>query len=224
MTYYHGGKKKIGKKIANTIYEICSEYDNIKGYCEPFCGMAGVFEYIPALFRDEPMSYKAGDINKSVIMMWNETKNGWKPPSTCSERKFYQLKGNGESSAEKGFLGHASAYRNIYFSTYDPGANLKYQAKRVPEIANTLKKVTFSHGNYKQFSRLKDYIIYCDPPYIINSYYPNEYHKYTGFDHEMFYDWVDDMSKHNLIFISERSKLPYKKVGTFNEDEKLYFI
>ena len=52
MTSYHGGKQKIGKKIANIIYEesILIEEETgfkIKGYCEPFCGMLGVYQHIP---------------------------------------------------------------------------------------------------------------------------------------------------------------------------------
>lgn len=47
MTCYNGGKQRIGKKLADIIYDesldIEYEYDfTIKGYCEPFCGMLGV--------------------------------------------------------------------------------------------------------------------------------------------------------------------------------------
>jgi hypothetical protein len=44
MTTYHGGKQRIGKKIAQIIVEESVDMSeeegwNIKGYCEPFCGM-----------------------------------------------------------------------------------------------------------------------------------------------------------------------------------------
>lgn len=224
MTQYHGGKKRIGKRIAQLIYDVSSEYDGIKGYCEPFCGMCGVYQHIPALFQDQKMTYKAGDVNQSVIMMWKEAQRGWIPPTSCSERTFLKLKGDGVSSAEKGFLGHAAGFRSIYFATYREGANIKYQSEQTQEFALTLKDVLFTPGEYMQFSRLKNYIIYCDPPYTTSSNYPNEYHQYSTFDHDIFYKWVDKMSVNNLVFISERTSLPYKQIGAFNGNEKLYFV
>jgi site-specific DNA-adenine methylase len=99
MTSYHGGKQKIGKELAKIIYETSleiSEDENfkIKGYCEPFCGMLGVYKHIPELFKDNKpkLKYKAGDMNKSVIMMWKAAQKGWKPPTSCSEEHYNELK------------------------------------------------------------------------------------------------------------------------------------
>ena len=58
MTSYHGGKQRIGKQLAEIIVDESigvvegDEFD-IKGYCEPFCGMLGVYRYIPGLFEEE---------------------------------------------------------------------------------------------------------------------------------------------------------------------------
>lgn len=224
MTYYHGGKKRIGDQIASIIYDISSTFEHIKGYVEPFCGMCGVYQHIPELFQDQKMTYKAGDINNSVVMMWNNAKKGWIPPIECTKDTFFRLRGNGESSAEKGFLGHARAFRNKYFSTYNYRTNLKHQSTSVVTLSEKLKNVKFKHGDYNQFSNLKNYIIYCDPPYITNSFYPNEHHEYVDFNHDLFYKWIETMSIHNLVFISEKCKLPYKCVGKFKDDEKLYFV
>ena len=52
MTLYAGGKKRIGEEIANVIYDISNESNfKIKGYCEPFCGMMGVYQHIPELWK-----------------------------------------------------------------------------------------------------------------------------------------------------------------------------
>ena len=68
MTSYHGGKQKIGRKIAEKISESVVEYlPYIKGYCEPFCGMLGVYRHIPIYL--DVKRYKAGDCNKSLILM-----------------------------------------------------------------------------------------------------------------------------------------------------------
>ena len=44
MTAYHGGKQRIGKAIAQKIYDTTLDLEEdgkiiFKGYCEPFCGM-----------------------------------------------------------------------------------------------------------------------------------------------------------------------------------------
>lgn len=43
MTAYHGGKQRIGKEIATVIADMTQDV-TIKGYCEPFCGMLGVYQ------------------------------------------------------------------------------------------------------------------------------------------------------------------------------------
>ena len=102
MTSYHGGKQRIGKKLANIIVEesvVIAENEGlkIKGYCEPFCGMLGVYQHIPNLYDNElnlrskegleNLNYVAGDTNNSVVMMWKAAQKGWKPPTKVSEKK-----------------------------------------------------------------------------------------------------------------------------------------
>ena len=57
MSSYHGGKQRIGLEIAENIHlvsTIIEEHTDfvIKGYCEPFCGMLGVYRHIPELFSE----------------------------------------------------------------------------------------------------------------------------------------------------------------------------
>ena len=232
MTSYHGGKQRIGAEIAQVIYEVSSYVEEqtgikFKGYVEPFCGMLGVYQHIPDLFREHnpKFIYKAGDINESVIKMWNALKKGWVPPIKCNEKRFYELKGDGKSSAEKGFIGHACGFRGVYFSTYKTGVNLKRNSDKLIDMSNRLKYVSFSNGEYTQFSNLKEYIIYCDPPYYEGSCrFVDEFNHQRKFDYEAFYKWVEKMAKRNLVFISERTKLPYKIVGKYKDNENLYLI
>jgi hypothetical protein len=63
MCSYHGGKQRIGKRLSSVIADeslvIEDEYDfKIKGYCEPFCGMLGVYKHIPDLFEDHKPKLK----------------------------------------------------------------------------------------------------------------------------------------------------------------------
>ena len=56
MTSYHGGKQKIGEKIAEEIFKATmtiTQGQYPAGYCEPFCGMLGVFRHIIDFIEDD---------------------------------------------------------------------------------------------------------------------------------------------------------------------------
>lgn len=242
MSIYHGGKKRLGKELAQVIYDLSldieQEYDfEIKGYCEPFCGMLGVYQHIPEMFKDHKpkMKYKAGDLNKSVILMWQEAQKGWKPPNTCSEKHFNELKYNGKDSAEKGFIGHQFGYGGQYFlafrTKYGKPPIQQKAVNNVVDISTKLINVKFNYGDYKQFTELKGYIIYCDPPYVNTTQYDN------SFDSKNFWLWCEYMSKYNIVFVSEykapkgiekvfskKVKLTGKKTKTLQKVEKLYLL
>lgn len=209
MASYHGGKQRIGKKLAQVIYEesVDISYEEgftIKGYCEPFCGMLGVYQHIPELFNDEKpkLKYKAGDTNKSVIMMWKAVQNGWKPPINVSEKEFDILKFSPQDSPEKGYVGHQYSFGGKYFKGYAPkyGKNpdSSTASKRIVSIGEKIQNVNFNYGSYKQYSNLKDYVIYCDPPYMeTESHYKDSFHSSD------FYEWCRYMAENNIVFLSE---------------------
>lgn len=204
MTSYHGGKQRIGRKLSQIIASSPKDFE-IKGYCEPFCGMLGVYQHIPELYEREGLTklkYKAGDTNQSVLMMWERAIQGWIPPTSCSEEEYNILKNNENPSAEKGYIGHQFAFRGQFFKNYAPkyGKNPDQTpaSDRVVKIAKRLSAVKFSHGDYTQFSNLKNYIIYCDPPY------QNTQCVYSHkFDSTKFWDWCRTMAKDNIVFVSE---------------------
>lgn len=237
MTAYHGGKQRIGKELAQVIYNVSIEKEQrtlalsggtgmtIKGYCEPFCGMLGVYQHIPNLFesRVPKMEYKAGDLNNSVILMWQATQDGWIPPTKCIEGYYNELKYDGTDTAEKGFLGHQLGFAGQYFKGYAPKySNIKTSStenasNRVTKISNLVHATQFSYGEYTQYSNLKDYIIYCDPPYN------NTHQRYTSsFDSDKFWAWCESMSKNNIVFVSEYM-IPKNIHGTlvFTKSSKL---
>jgi len=267
MTSYHGGKQKIGKDISKAI---CNYITNTsyspQGYCEPFCGMLGVYRHIyncsflknnttnesrKASFsvgkEGSPLSerravkgvyaplyseaytpkglYLAGDYNESLILMWKKAQKGWKPPTECSEDRYNRLKKTKKPSAEKGFIGHQYSYGGQYFKgyrgKYGNKRTYKKASENVSDIANLLRKVKYKNGSYDQFSKLKNFIIYCDPPYSgaytpeglykdnKSSYYFDEENNRLSFDHLEFWKWCLKMSKNNIIFVSEY-KCPIK--------------
>lgn len=215
MTSYHGGKQRIGQDLAKVIYNTATNIENkstfkIKGYCEPFCGMLGVYRHIPELFKDHKpeLKYLAGDSNESVIKMWKKAQKGWKPPTSCSKKRYDELKRTkNRSSAEKGFIGHQYSFGGQFFQgykgLYGGSKTSDYTSKNVSKIAGHLAEVKFTYGQYTEFSHLRNYIIYCDPPY--NN---TRCHYQSEFDNHTFWKWCEKMSHNNLIFVSGYKVVP----------------
>jgi site-specific DNA-adenine methylase len=212
MTQYHGGKHRNGKKIAEVLNAELRGTEFL-GYCEPFHGMLGVYRHI--VYKPD-LTYLAGDSNKSVMLMWKEAQNGWVPSSDIvSKEEFLRLKFNGESTAEKGFIGCTHAYGGVYFRCYCITEHGKKSipniAKRVSDIAlnSVVSKVKFEYGSYTQFSDLRNFLIYCDPPYESTIGYRNDESKgvnqYDSFDNLAFWTWTKKMAEHNSVFVSECS-------------------
>ena len=207
MTSYHGGKQRIGLQIAEYIHYIYSQIPEkdkfpIKGYCEPFAGMLGVYRHIPNLFDDDKLIYLAGDTNESVIKMWNRAKNGWIPPSHTTEKEYERLK-TATPSALKGYIGHQYSFGGQFFmgyaTKYGKTPDSSRASQNIVKIAYELNRVKFSWGSYTQFSHLKNFIIYCDPPYENSS---QRYTQMGGFSSTEFWDWCRKMSRNNIIFVS----------------------
>ncbi len=225
MTTYHGGKKRIGKDIASIISELYEDLPTrekvkIKGYCEPFVGMCGVMSHsYEKLSNHNPtLKFTAGDTNGSVIKMWKRVTSTnldtWSPPKTCSKTKFEKLKKDGSETPEKAFIGHVFAYRSKYFVGYFPDAGEGRIEKNRQDVINLGKRMTksgnkkaikFSKGVYTQFSDLKGYIIYCDPPYQSSHQYYDDTREQKKFSHDDFWIWCRNMSKNNIVIVSEYS-------------------
>lgn len=233
MTLYAGGKKRIGKEISDTIYNISKKIETdedftILGYCEPFCGMMGVYQYIPDIFKNNKpkLRYQAGDRNPYLIKLWKGLQNGFKPPHKCTKKEYYNYKDNDNKSLKAIFLGFACAIRGVFRSTYFSINNVCLQAEHAEEIALKVKNVELKVGEYNSFSNLKNYVIYCDPPYkdSVSPYSIGDVYN-TKFDYDKFVDWCLKMSENNIVFISEYNK-PCKecKLVWKKRKEKLYLL
>ena len=236
MCTYHGGKRKIGKEIAEIIYRETKTIDNFSpvGYCEPFCGMLGVYAHIPELYDSKmkypKMKYLAGDLNKSTIEMWKASQGKWNPPrNPVSKEDFNRLKKNPRSSPKKGFIGHIQSFRGRYFGGYSYRPTEKTYlstGNRVKKIARELKKVKFKFGLYTQYSKLKRFIIYCDPPYenTQQGYKEESTKKYHKFNSSKFWEWCRDMAVDNVMFISSYSGPGDAELVWSKGREKLYMM
>lgn len=223
MTAYHGGKHRTGKRIAECIVEYVDKVQKqtgikIKGYCEPFCGMLGVYRHIPSLFEEKgynDLKYLGGDTNESVVMMWKAAQKGWKPPNTCSERIYDKLRYDPKPSAEKGFCCHQFSFGGIYCGgyacKYGKAKDASSTVNRIVDISQELYDIKLYVGEYDIFTGLKGYVIYCDPPYEgTTCQYKSEERSVKTFNSNRFWIWAEYMSKNNLVIVSE-----YKAPNSF---------
>ena len=247
MVAYHGGKQRVGKEFAEIVLFIVQEAEKqsktIKGYCEPFCGACGVYRHIPQKFSErKKFTFLAGDNNESLILMWQSLQTGWKPPTNVNLQMYEKYKNDKKSSATKAFVAISRSFNGKWWNSYSERTSVEYCHNKLVKDSEILHKVKFSMDNYTQFSSLKNFIIYCDPPYMVSS--RNTYYKQRNgtnvFDHEKFYSWCQKMSQHNLVLVSEYtnpseifqikakeiyvSDKNFKFAGHDIKNEKLFFI
>jgi DNA adenine methylase len=202
MTTYQGGKKRIGKRIANVMKRVEDELiDHPMPYLEPFCGMCSVLRHFS--FKGDRDVY-ASDIHPDLILMWKAVQEGWKPPRKCSKKEYSRLK-TSPSSPKRSFVGFAASFGGNFFSggfrIKKGGSDFLGQAYRgLMKTAKDVKNVTFqgpcSYDDYEPEGML----IYCDPPYKGNKLGSDLFRK---FDHDAFWDTMRKWSKNNMVFISE---------------------
>lgn len=234
MTYYQGGKKRLGKEISEIIHEFSTIYENkngikFKGYCEPFCGMLGVYKHIPVMFESHKphLKFIASDRNEDLILLLKSIKRGWKPPNSCSKKEYLRLKKSLKKSPKKSFCGFAASMRGVYFGGYFDINNIDHQRNELIDIGRRVQDVSFFTGDYTKNSNLKNYIIYCDPPYEGHQHnYASEKHytKSNFFDSKMFFDWCRKMSVNNLVFVSEYKAPKDFKLIWREGKEKLFLV
>lgn len=207
---YHGGKSKSGKRLSTIIQQVIDDNNHLTTYCEPFCGACGILTHIVP--KNTHLNMLAGDQNKSIIMLFQALNEGWEPDiNNINKEKYDLLKGDGTSSAEKGFLGCVMSFSGLYFQVYSESLleRLPNAKRNIIKRGETLRRVTFSSGDYRQYSHLTNTLFMLDPPYaMINSRYYDENNKKLKFDSEEFFNWCKNMAKNgNILIINEMSNL-----------------
>lgn len=205
MARYNGGKKQLGKELANVIlnYVVRSGYST-ETYFEPFCGMCGVMIHV---IRSGVFSkYEACDLNPDIVCMWKAVCNGWQPPTSCTEEEWNYWKSTTTPTPERAFIGSACSFGGAYFSGFSGRYTtrdhyLSGSVKSIIQYQQDMrgKKVVWLDSQSYDAGVHNGKVIYCDPPYRKNKV-PS---KYFRFDSNKFWDVMRVWSMNNLVFISE---------------------
>lgn len=203
---YTGSKARISKDLTDIFNKIIVE-NNVDNYIEPFVGGANVIENIVCKNR------YGFDNNKYLIALWKKVLSGWTPPDFIDKETYQKVKVNPELFPDEfvGVAGICASYNGNWFSSYGAigirssnGKIEKYYEQAVRGVLKQiekLKNVKFAHRDYKSLdvSKMKDCLVYCDPPYAKNKKVYND----KGFNHEEFWEWARKLSENNYVIVSE---------------------
>lgn len=202
---YTGSKARISQEICQILNK-CIVDNNITTYIEPFVGGANVIENIVCEKR------YGLDNNECLISLWNALLNGYEPPSFIDRETYQKIKNNRNDYPKElvGVAGICASYNGVWFGSYGgysptkTGKDRNYYAEAVRNVKNQLpklKNIKFSVRNYLdlKIEKMNNFLIYCDPPYAQNkSLYDDK-----TFNHEIFWEWIRNLSKNNHVFVSE---------------------
>lgn len=198
---YMGGKSRIAKQIATYINNI-SLIEGIDNYYEPFCGGCAVAEQVNIKNR------YCSDANKYLIALMNKIKTGIGEYKYVDEDTWRDVKANiGTDKYEDwytAYVGIICSFRGLWFQGHardcvDKDYSIQISGHNsLLKEQELLKNIIFNTAEYDNVVIENNSIVYCDAPYIGTNGYM------TGkFDFSKYYDWLKEISKNNLVLVSE---------------------
>ena len=204
-----GSKSRVSKQIA-PILQTLIDNNNVSLYYEPFCGGLNMMDKIEC-------SIKVGnDSHKELIALWKKLQDGWNPPETITEEEYNSVRENPSAYPDYyvGLVGFAATFGSKWFGGYARGfKDDKVTPRDIPNEAirnimkpvPLIKNVRLTCKNYLDvdMEKLSNTLIYCDPPYKNTTKYATD-----NFDYNRFYNWCREVSKTNILCVSEYQMPP----------------
>ena len=214
---YLGGKSRISKQISGVINNAiswrkkqdcetnCTNYQSspkLGGgqiFVSLFCGSCAVEAKIQAEHKI------LNDKHPYLIAMWQALQQGWIPPEVITKEEYYHVKANlDKDKALSGFVGFGCSFGGKWWAGL---ASNKRGDNFCSRAGNTLlrdlqgvKDAVFTCLDYKEVIVPDGSVVYCDPPYNNTTGYT------TGeFNHAEFWDYMRELSKKCMVFISEQA-------------------
>ena len=199
--WYIGSKRRLGKEIMPFIYKALKIFPNGK-YIEPFIGGANMIDQVKH-------HTKIGcDANKHLIALLNQVRvdpDKILKVKSISPSSYEHIRSNKEKFVDwfVGLAGLLPTFNNQWFGSYCEDPDSKRFAKSITALLKQdISDVKLINCDYKQIPVGSGNVIYCDPPYKIQDYYG------MPFNHDEFYEWVRQASRHNIVFVSEYEMPP----------------
>jgi site-specific DNA-adenine methylase len=201
-----GSKNRLAKDIVPIIQSYIDK-NNINTYIELFVGGANIIDKIHCNRKI------ANDYNEHVITLlkYMQYDNNLSiAPEECSFEHYCDVRNNqnnGKYSNEYvSLIGYCASYGGRYFDggygRDKRGGRSIYseRLKNLKEQAPNLKNIEFYCNDYKNFKykKFKNCMIYLDPPYNNTKKYSDQ-----SINYNEFYDFCENLSKNNIVIISE---------------------
>lgn len=193
---YLGGKTRIAKDIAHII----SQYSQDKTFVSLFCGAISVESNVIA------KEYILNDYHPYLIETLKAFQSNWLPPENISKEEYYRIKNNPDEDKKlTGFVGFACSFGGKWFGGYASNKREDNYAKQgkngLLKLIRPLYNAKFYNLDYRLVSIPDNSVVYCDPPYQNTTRYSNS----SEFNHPEFWEYMRELSKSNIVFISEVS-------------------
>lgn len=200
---YMGSKNRLSKELAPIIQKYIDESGYNK-YLEPFVGGANMIDKIKCEHRF------GGDNHKYLIALLKQAaKDASVFPVTVSKEEYNSVKENPDNYPDwyVGLVGFCASYNGKYFGGYANNVKTKIGTVRnytdesirnLVKQASDLRSIKFNCCDFRTIKDIKNFVIYCDPPYRDTTKYAVD-----DFPYDDFYNWCKEMSKNNIVLISE---------------------
>jgi DNA adenine methylase len=143
------------------------------------------------------------DANPDIVALLQAVRDGWRPPTEVSIETYEALR-RGEilDPRMRAFIGFGCSFGGKWmggFARSSKQPNFAATAARsLLQKAQRLRGATILHRDYHEI-RAKGALIYCDPPYAVDT----NYRAVRAFQHDEFWRAVRAWSVSNVVVVSE---------------------
>lgn len=199
---YQGGKAMFSKYLVPALESMREG----RPYLEPFCGSMNVLSRMSG-------ERKGSDLQECLISFYGAVRGGWNPTEKITQEVYQQVQElNDSKDPMTALCQYGLSYRGISWggyigdvvSTRRPHAPCAVEKALLSARKKTarMEGVKLSSCSYRSYTpeNTQGHLIYCDPPYAGT--------KPVGsmiFNHAAFWTWAEEMSKENLVLVSEYS-------------------
>ena len=206
-----GSKSRIAKFIV-PIIQSHIDSSHASEYIEPFVGGANVIDKIVCANKF------GSDVNQELISLLEYAQAGNALPDTITRADYNDVREHQYAgkypSWYVGCVGFLASYNGRYFDGgyAQPGYEHSKSGSRyrdyykearnnlIKQSESTLfKDILFSCRDYCEWVNVKNSVVYLDPPYSGVKQFQNS----KSFSHTRFWEWAEEMSKNNIVLVSE---------------------
>ena len=203
---YMGSKSRIAKYIVPILQKIIDE-NYITTYVEPFCGGCNIIDKI------ECQTKIASDKSHYLIELFKNIDKIQLLPDFVKKEHYSDVRNSFNTKNLKyddwyiGAIGFLASYNGRFFDggysglvqTKDGNYRNYYEEAKRNILEQNLSNIYFIEADYREMQDYNGALIYCDPPYKDTKQYGTS----KGFNHSEFWDWVKEISKNNIVIVSE---------------------